>query len=659
MFTTIPSHLGVLMMQASHGAGAAQDIMLPQLHDRSAMVPGTALLFGLMLVAAIAGGSLAHLLRIPRVVGYLLAGIVLKGVLIWSLGIDLHGTSGVQLAASAHPLKAITDLGLGVILFSIGSVFEVRHFRAIGKKILTISVAETMTTMLMVFAGAAVVGLLLASPSNHRRAILSFALLLGFAAIATAPAATLFVIHEYDAKGPVSDMILALTGLNNIICIILFHACFSILSATGVLGAVEASVSSILIDLVTITLGSVLLGVLIGFVLSVCHAKLRLQDTLLILVAVLMVTGAGQAWLLEHHDISYNFLLLTLCMGATFANIAIDPSSLGNRLSEMSRPILVGFFVIAGYKLHLEDLADLQLYGLVYIMARVAGKILGVRLGLQWTGAGQSEGLPKMLGSAMLCQAAVIIGLADYVHSYWHDDWADRFVTVVLGSVVIFEIVGPLMTKRVVKKAGEVKAVTLLRRMGGASEKEPSTFMLSLRALAQATGLMRIKKHDGQTSGKASSSQGPLNASMVMRSNIKCIPAAADFDEVLHFIEQSRFNHFPVVDDQMNLVGIIHFRDIQEIIYDPHLADLMTAADIAAPSGKLVSIQTPLDEVLAIMQQRNLGSMPVVQSTEVPRVIGIIEARDVLHATHLTREKAPEHSEKTHAHDHEQVGKSA
>ena len=611
------------------------DIGSAQLSDQSAMVPGTALLFGLMLVAAIVGGYAAHLLRVPRVVGYLLAGIVLKGLLIWSLSIDLHGPSGAQLTQSAYPLKAITDLGLGMILFSIGSVFEVRHFRAIGKKILAISISETTVTMLLVFAGTAAVGLLTASAMTSRSTILAFALLLGFAAIATAPAATLFVIHEYDAKGPVSDMILALTGLNNILCIVLFHVCFSVLSAFGILGAVEASPGAVWTDLLTMTLGSVVLGVGLGFVLSLCHAKLRLQDTLLILVAILMVTGAGEEWFLKHHDISYNFLLLTLCMGATFANIAIDPTSLGSRLADMGRPILVGFFVIAGYKLHLADLSDLQLFGIAYIACRVAGKVLGAMLGMRWSKADAADGLPKMLGSAMLCQAAVIIGLADYVSSYWHNDWAQRFVTVVLGSVVIFEITGPLLIKRVVKRAGEVKAVTLLRRTRTTTDKQTSMLSLSLRALVQAVGLSGIKDPNAQAD--PNQKQGPLTASLVMRSTIKCIPAAADFDEVLHFVEQSRFNHFPVVDEGKNLVGIIHFRDIQEIIYDPYLVSLMTAADIANPAGQLITADMPLDKVLTIFQSQNIGSLPVVESPASARVIGIIEQRDVLRATHITR----------------------
>jgi Kef-type K+ transport system membrane component KefB/predicted transcriptional regulator len=602
-------------------------------------IPGSALLFGLMLFAAITGGYLAHVVRVPRVVGYLLAGVALKTFLNYFLSINPESHSVLALVESSQSLKAVTDIGLGVILFSIGSVFEVRHFRTIGRRSLKISLCESGLTFALVFVGSMIVGMLAVEDATAL-SVLPYALLLGFAGIATAPAATLFVLREYDAKGPTSDTILGLTGLNNVTCIVLFHVCFALLAAFGVIGTVSGSGGGggggggrgeVWIDLLTLTIGSAALGVVLGFALSVLHAKLRRQDTLLILVAVLILAGAGEGWLLEHHNLSYNFLLLTLCMGATFVNVAIDPSSLETSLQDMSRPILVGFFVIAGYQLHLADLGELQYLGVAYIVCRIVGKTAGVYAGLRW--ARGAEGLPPMLGTALLCQAAVVIGLADYVETYWQAPWAGRFKTVVLGSVVVFELIGPILTKAVVKQSGEVKAVTLLRRTSR-SERAPIV-ILSWRALMRAIGLGAAGKQRGTRS--TGEDAGELLARDVMRTNIKCIAAGADFDEVLRFVEQSRFNHFPVVDDDMQLVGVIHFSDIQGIMYDPHLVGLMTAADIADQSSRPVPADMGLDDVLALFQRLNLGSHPVVESAGSRRVIGIIEQRDVLRAAHLHR----------------------
>jgi len=191
----------------------------------------------------------------------------------------------------------------------------------------------------------------------------------------------------------------------------------------------------------------------------------------------------------------------------------------------------------------------------------------------------------------------------------------------------------------VVKQSGEVKAVTLLRRTSHA-ERAPIV-TLSWQALMRTVGLGKVGKvAKGGTRNSDASGTGEavtLRARDIMRTNIKCIAAGADFDEVLHFVEQSRFNHFPVVDDKMQLVGVIHFSDIQGIIYDPHLVTLMTAADIADQSAKPVPADMPLNEVLAMFQRLNLGSQPVVDSEGSRHVIGIIEQRDVLRAAHLHR----------------------
>lgn len=590
----------------------------------SAPIPGSGLLFGLLLAAAIVGAYVVHKLRIPRVVGYLFAGAALRLILCWLLEIDPLSRSGSEIDDAALPLRAITDLGLGFILFSIGGVFEARHLKSVGGRVLRIAAGESGLTFGLVFAGVWVASLLVGGGTFVT--VLAFALLLACAAIATAPAATLSVLREYDSKGPATDTILGLTGLNNILCIIAFHVCFSLLAAGGALGEVELSTRAIWVDLLTATVGSVALGVVLGFGLSLLHAKLHPGDTLLILVAILIIIGAGEGWLYEHQRVSYSFLLTTISMGATFANVAIDPDRLDAPLRLMSGPILVGFFVIAGYKLHLAELADLQIIGVAYIVCRAAGKIVGTYAGLRWSKAGGD--LHRLLGSALLCQAAVVIGLADFVGTHWDNAWAQRFVTVILGSVIIFELCGPLLTKWVVKESGEVKAVTLLRRTGAPAIESASVIRLTWQALFKTLGLGQIFRRGRDRT---------LLVRDVMRANVKSIPTDAGFDEVLHFVEQSRFNHFPVVDPERGLVGVIHFSDIREIIYDPHLFNLITAADLASPASRAVPSDMPIDEVMRVFQDGDVGSLPVVESEGSRNVVGIVEQRDVLRAIHLSR----------------------
>ncbi len=593
-----------------------------QLASTLAVIPGPGLLFGLMLGAAIVGGYVAHTVRVPRVVGYLAAGVALKLALYRALKIEAGSPAEAQLNEVGRTLGVVTNLGLGVILFSIGGVFETRHLKAIRSTVTRIALSETGLTFVLVFLGTFAAAMWVRG-DTATPTVFAFALLLGLASMATAPAATLVVLREYDAKGPVTDMILSLTGLNNILCIVMFHIAFSLLVVVGVVAQAGGESQSIALRLLAITLGSGALGVLLGLTLSFAHAKLSHGDTLLILVATLMVVGAGEGWLLEHHQVSYNFLLTAILMGATFANVAIDPNRLDEPLQLMSRPILVGFFAMAGFKLHVGDLAGLHLVGASYVVCRIIGKVLGTYLGIRWSGS-RGE-LRSSVGAALLCQAAVVIGLADFVETYWHDPWAKRFVTVALGSIVIFEVCGPLLTKWVAKQAGEVKAVTLLRRGGTESLGTLSVIALTWHALLRTVGLGHRAARGGDD---------PLQVRHVMRANVKCIPASANFTDVLGFIEHSRFNHFPVVDENKELVGVIHFSDIRGVIYDPLLSTLITAVDVASPATDAVPADMPLDELLRAFQDGDVGSLPVVECEGSRNVVGIVEQRDVLRTIH-------------------------
>jgi Kef-type K+ transport system membrane component KefB len=257
------------------------------------------------------------------------------------------------------------------------------------------------------------------------------------------PAATLFVLQEYEAKGPVTDATLTLTGANNIICIVLFHALFLVLASSGAIETTGNLAQHLWLTLAAITLGSVALGVVAGMMISILHAKLQLSETLLIFFAVFALLGAGEQWLWLKYGVSFSFLLTTLVMGAVFANVAIDSQKLEATLRTIGKPVFVGFFVIAGFGLHIDDLAHMGWLGAAYILCIFLGKTLGCYMGVRWAGVPARAGW--RLGPALLCQAAVQIGLASFVDRYWASDLAGRFVTVILCSVVVFELIGPLL----------------------------------------------------------------------------------------------------------------------------------------------------------------------------------------------------------------------
>lgn len=589
------------------------------------IIPGPGLLFGLMLVAAIVGGYAARLIHLPRVVGFLLGGVALRALLYAAFGATDHGPERQALEAAAEPLKAIRDLGLGLILFTIGRVFERPKVRAVGPRVWKISVLEIALVIVLVFAGCAVVALVALAASGWAENLV-LALLLALAAVATAPAATLFVLQEYEAKGPVTDTVLGLTGANNIVCIVLFHSMFFILASIGVVSTTGFLAGHLGLALLLTTIGSVALGILGGTLISILHAKLRLSETLLFFFAVFILLGAGEQWLWEHRGVSFSFLLTSLVMGMVFANIAIDAQKLESVLHTVGLPIFAGFFVIAGYDLHVHDLAQMGWLGGAYVVCRYAGKALGCTLGVRWAGA--PDRADGRLGPAMLCQAAVVIGLASFVQRNWDSELASRFSTVILGSVVVFELVGPLLVKRCAVQAGEVKAITLLGRVGAFSEGT-SVVRLMLQSLGRLVGL----RFDGQTTKPEE-----LLVEHIMRTNVQFIPASATFDEVLHEIERSTYSHFPVVDENGEFSGVIHFSDVRDVIYDPTLSALVTAVDLADPDSPLVPSDMPLRDLLDLFTRQNVGALPVVKHVKSKRIVGLVEQRDLLRALHLSQE---------------------
>ena len=588
----------------------------------------TGLLFGLILAAAIAGGYVSHMMRIPRVVGYLLAGAMLR--VVFSTVLQDDDQAQQTLTQAELPLKTVKDLALGLILFAIGGIFDVKHIRAIGSSVGRIALANAALTAVLVFLAVFAAAWSMA-PDQPLSNIVAVALLLALASISTAPAATLFTLREYEAKGTTTDVILATTGINVVICLASFYVAFLLMGALGTFGSQPLSARDASLGLLVVTAGSVALGVGIGFVISVAYARLPVAETLLILIAAMIVLSSGERWLLNSTGASYSFLLTALCVGTVFSNISPDPDRLESAIKIVGPPLFVGFFALAGFQLHLEDLRDLGGIGIAYVVARTVGKLLGGWAGARWSG--MTDNNRCWIGGGLLCQAAVVVSLADLVSSRWSDPWASRsVVTTLLGSAVVFESCGPLVLKWLVVRSGEVKAVSLLRHSGSGQARGRSITALMAESLLRMVGLAR---------GSRASSDGPLRVRHLMRANVKCIPAAAPFDEVLHLIERSPYHHFPVIDPDQRLVGVIHYSDMRDIIHDPTLYPLVTAADLAETDTRSVSVDTSLDDALDAFQKSNVGSLPVVDDPQAGHVVGIIEQRDLLRTVRSMRADTP------------------
>ncbi len=598
--------------------------MLAASHDE---ITASGALLALILLAAVLGGLGARTIRVPKVVGFLVAGVVLRVFVVQAIGNSEVGEHAVVIAANT--LQPVKMLALGLILFSIGGVFERNHLRIVGPKVFRTSLSEVSGVFLLVGGGCALASLVGGDVTLPQA--LSSGMVLGTLAIATAPAATVLVMREYESKGSVSDAIQSLTALNNVTCIVLFNVVFILLATVGTIATAGEGSAHLWFGLFTTTVGSVALGTLVGFVLSVLYAKVSTAEFTLILLGTMIALGQGAVFLAASVHLSYSFLLACLAAGAVFANIAVDQDRLHESLRGLTGPIFAAFFVLAGYELHLSDLGDFGIVGAAYVVFRVLGKVVGGYVGTRWSDSGGE--IPPYIGLGLLCQAGVAIGLVDFLQAAWGAMSGDGFVTdpvavklktIVVGSIVLFELAGPLVLKTTVVRSGEVKAITLLRRHRTETQTSRSVTRLAWDALLRAVGV----RSGGDDSSEV------IQVRHLMRSNIKFIPPSAKLDQVLRYVETSRYNDFPVADDEGMFVGMVHFSELRKIIYDPTLRELVTAIDLADPESHLIPQDMSLEALLDAFRDADTGLLPVVDAAGSRKIIGVVEQRDLLRALH-------------------------
>lgn len=398
---------------------------------------------GFILLLALLAGHLVQFLRIPEVSGYILAGVALGPSV-------LHWVSHDNLLA----LQVFSEVALGLILFSIGSVFEFGHFRKIGRRALIITGVETVLTAGTVFLLLKFAGMGWAE-----------SILLGMIAVETAAASTMMVIRELDSEGPLTETLLGVIAINNIFCLALFTIAASMLELALNLGGSEGLFSTIYEAVWGLSwqlVGSAALGYLVGLMLASWASKVVEHGETLILLAgcVLLCVGAAQV-------LGLSPMLASLAVGATMANLSAKSRRLFRALSRTDPPLYAIFFVIAGAELDLARLPTLGILGAAYIVGRIGGKLLGATLGSWWLGMGGT--VKKHLGLAILSQAGLAVGLTLAVGRKF-PQYADTISTIVLSAIIVFEMIGPVSAKLAIVRAKESQGRGEGRGDGGLAE---------------------------------------------------------------------------------------------------------------------------------------------------------------------------------------------
>jgi Kef-type K+ transport system membrane component KefB/CBS domain-containing protein len=563
-----------------------------------------------ILLGALVGGRLASLCRIPRVTGYLLVGLF--------AGPSFARVSGLPELITPEALKdlrLISDVALALILMNIGGQFRMESLRRWKSRIFLFSLGESGITFLLVAATGLGVNLAFLQKSVAGLTILQtsvvFGLLLGIIGVATAPAATLMVIREYEAEGPVTGTVLTLVGLNNLASILAFALAAHLLIRPG------ESLSLLAFRM----LGPILIGGCLGFLLSIAAQWLELSSErkLLLLGGVAAVGGLSRVLDLDP-------MLASLALGMVLANSSPHWNRLVESLRQIDYPLYVAFFVLAGASLHLETLTHIGLLGVAYVLARTAGKLLGARIGARMGNFGERK--RRCVGFTLLAQAGVAIGLAGTLARQWPEG-GHLIETVILGSVVVFELIGPLAVRHGLVRAGEVPILSLLQK------RAPQGTMEGLHSVVH-----HFRSSLGLPAGHRLRDPGDILVRHVMRRNVETIRNDTPFNELLRLISHSRYDRFPVVDIEGRFIGMINYTEIRNLLFEPSLSGLVVAGDLVSPLHQAIGPDQPLREALKTMQlNRDISYFPVADRDEPNRLLGIISQNDVM-ATFRRPEKS-------------------
>lgn len=398
-----------------------------------------ALIGGLML------SRLTKLIGLPAVTAYLLAGLLIGP---FALGaIDIPGL-GFNSLEQVESLSVITQVALGFIAFAMGNEFRLNQLRRIGKQAIAVGVFQAVFATITVDVILICVHLLFPYVLS-----VSSAITLGAIASATAPAATLMVVRQYKANGPLTKLLMLVVAIDDAVGLLLFSVSFGIANtmANGQMSVISMLVEPVLEILLSIALGG-LMGWLLNFVEQFFHSR---SKRMTISVAFVLLTVGLSSLEFTIGAVHCGFSLLLVCMmtGTVFCNICTTSEELMERVENWTVPINILFFVISGAELDLNVLINpvTLIIGVIYIIARSVGKCSGATISCKLTGC--SETITKHLGITLLPQAGVALGMA-LTASALPDGAVVR--NVVLFAVLVYELVGPSLTKRALMQAGEI-----------------------------------------------------------------------------------------------------------------------------------------------------------------------------------------------------------
>ena len=385
-------------------------------------------------------------LKLPAVTGYLVAGILIGPYFLGRLGIPGLGFRSIEQVKS---YAVLSDIALGFIAFAIGNEFRLSQLRHTGRQAVVIGVFQALTATL--FVDAALYLLHLAMPN---KITIPTVITLGAIAAATAPAATLMVVRQYKARGELTDLLLPIVALDDAVGLVVFSVSFGIAKA---LSSGQFDMVSVLVEPLIEIVCSLALGFGMGALFSMAEKffKSNSKRLSLAVTAVILTVGLSKLEIpLGPVHIGFSPLLVCMMLGTVFCNICDFSEEIMEKTDRWTAPLFILFFVISGSELELGVFRDLAVVGVgvVYILSRSLGKILGARWSADFMHC--KKKIRDNLGITLLPQAGVALGMAVTVQELGEEGAIIR--NIVLFGVLIYELVGPLMTKNALMRAGDI-----------------------------------------------------------------------------------------------------------------------------------------------------------------------------------------------------------
>lgn len=388
------------------------------------MQPNTLFYLAIILFSGLICGRAVKHIKLPNVTGYLIAGLLLGPHILKLVPTNLIGS-----------LELISEMALAFIAFSIGSEFKLSYLKKVGLTPIVIAILEGLAATFLVTLALVLSGF-----------DIKVALLLGAIASATAPAATIMVVKQFNAKGPVTETLLSVVALDDAVALIAFG--FSMAIVNSLQNPNKASLIMAIISPFIEIIGSVVLGFLLGLLFTIPLRYFKKASNRTIITTGFVFLGSALATML-----GLSPLLLCMCMGAMLININKSGNEIMGLVNNVTPPIFLMFFVVSGMELDITSIPKIGVIGIIYVICRVIGKVAGAYIGAAIMKA--PAPVKKYLGYSLVPQAGVAIGLS-LIAANTLPELGQAIRTVVLCATFIYELTGPTITKLSLEKAGEI-----------------------------------------------------------------------------------------------------------------------------------------------------------------------------------------------------------